>query len=170
MIKLLNTSYPFLLGKKETFRVIFLIGIFVFLVCLLFRPFGLNNYSLNKLFLLSLINGLVVVCSLLISQRAFSYFFRNQNENNWTILKEVAAYFWHLMVLCLIVFLFNYTLDPSGGRASDWLLFSVTRVLLASFVIIPIVVLLKKNFILIKTHRDQVKIAQIIKQKSKQEP
>lgn len=169
MLYFLNTPYPFFLNKRETFWVIALIGIFVFVICLLLRPFGLSAYPIPKLLLLSLINGLVVFFSLLISQALFSHFNRGQDEENWTVLKEIIVYFWHLLMLSIIIFLFNYFLDPAEGKASDWFLFSMTRPLIASLIIIPLIILLKRNFILQKNVRDQLKINKIIDTKIKVE-
>ena len=165
ILKLFNKKYPYFLNKREAFTVIGVVGVFVFLFCMIFRPFELSGYNTKELILISIVNALVIIISLSVSQVVFSFFIKNQDEENWTVLKEVISYLWHILILFLFTYLFNSYLNSEQINILEKLLFVGKRLLVASFIIGPLIILLKRNFILQKNNRHTSEIDKIIKTK-----
>ncbi len=169
MLSIINKPYPYFLNKQETVKVILIIAVFTFLICLILKPFELRMYPFWQLLLVSILNALLVFFSLTFSQLVFSYFNSSQNEENWTILKEIFTFFWHLLVLGIFAYLINWVLDPTKSNISAWFTYSFVRPLLGAVFILPLVIFLKRFFILQKDNRDLKKISSIIKEKRKKE-
>lgn len=164
MIYHLHKQYPFFLNRKESFSIMAVIGLLVFAIYMVFKPYGLNTITLQELFFIALINGAFVFLTLACSHFILLFLaLKHQKEENWTILKEILVYIWHLVFYGGTAFLTSYVFDL--GNREDWSIVAVEIPLLLSIFIIPLVLLLKKNFVLQKNTRDIQKIDTLLVQK-----
>lgn len=105
---LLSQPYPAYQQNAQKWRLVFLIGGFVFLFLVVFQPFGLSDLPANKILVLfgyGLITSMVIWLLNFPLQKVYPRFFK---EKNWTVLKELA--FNALIIMTIAIANWYYTI------------------------------------------------------------
>lgn len=109
-ISLLNQPIVKSKFKKEIYFSIF-IGLSVFIILLVFQPFGTNNFNDdNKVFILfgyGIIISLGYIIFAFIFPLIFKRFYHNNNNNNWTIGNELLHYVFVFFLIIVLTYFYR---------------------------------------------------------------
>lgn len=106
LFKNLNSPYPFGSDFKESLKVIFFIGIVVFLLVLFFRSETYtNNGPISQRLLISSYFGIISLIIPIINTLIFHWIITPEKEQKWKVKNEIILYMLHFLGISLANFL-----------------------------------------------------------------
>jgi DNA-binding LytR/AlgR family response regulator len=155
--------------NSSSLKMSFIAGVCVFGVLYFFQPFGINELSSNKVFVLSIQYAIVTILFSLLCNTAIPFLFpKFFTDVRWTVLYEIVF----LLLLILIVAFGNilFTAFQSNSAISATLILKMLKYTLA-IGIIPIVisVLIKQQQLLMKYSKGATEMEVFITEKNTQQ-
>jgi DNA-binding LytR/AlgR family response regulator len=162
MFTYLFQPFPSQKTLKQTVAMGFIAGLFVFAVFYFLKPFGLKDYSDNKVARIGLQYALVTIFTSLIISVLTPYLFPNLfNEKHWKVWHEVV----YLLVLILVIAMGNvllsvYLFNVKLTIAFVFAIIKYTLIIGATPILIS--VLLKQQRLLSKYSKEARQIEEIL--------
>ncbi len=104
----LTKPYPFIANTKDKLLIAFIIGLFVFLFLMIFKPFDLYKFTESEVFHFSLLYSsipfLIILINVFIFPMLFNSFFKS---NTWKIYKEIIFIFEIILISAILNWLFS---------------------------------------------------------------
>ena len=157
---ILNKPFPLIKKTKHKIFVSFFISISIFVILLIFQPFGLDDIQYYKpifiggFFVITLFT--VIIC-LFIFPKIFPKLF---NEDKWTIKKDIIFILFQILIIAILNWLYNSTVGKD--ITEQYNIFSFILITISVGFFPTILHVLIKEKILSKKHN---KIAQSITNK-----
>lgn len=108
-MKIFKQSFPYNPSWKYQLTVGLLFGLFIMFFLFVFKPFGLNFYTTNKLLFICSTYGLITFACLFSALSILPIFFPLYfREESWTTGKQIV----HVMGVIVLVGLVNYLVSP----------------------------------------------------------
>lgn len=165
-MNIFKQSFPYTTSWKSQLKTALGFGLFIVIFLLVFKPFGLVAFPMNRLWFISIMYGLItfgcIFLTLILLPIFFPHFFK---EDKWTTGKQIL----HTIVIIVLVGLVNYIFSPflvdTNYSLQDMLWFQGITLAVA-LLPVSIFTLLKQNSLLKKFEQQ----AAILEKKLKEKP
>jgi hypothetical protein len=112
----LNAPFPMPDFQKTKFLISGYFGIFIFIFLFVFRPFGLESFG-NQIIYVSLGYGIVTFLVLVLNQFSFSLILiKAKNDDNWTVGKNILINSWFFISIAIGNWFYDYLFLPDQIR------------------------------------------------------
>lgn len=112
----LNKPFPMPDFQKTKFLISGYFGIFIFIFLFVFRPFGLDSFG-NQIIYVSLGYGIVTFLVLVLNQFSFSLILiKAKNDDNWTVGKNILINSWFFISIAIGNWFYDYLFLPDQIR------------------------------------------------------
>ena len=173
-MNIFKQSFPYNASSQSHLKTALGFGLFIVIFLLVFKPFGLVAFPMNRLLFISSMYGLItfgcIFLTLILLPIFFPYFFK---EDEWTTGKQIV----HTTAVIVLVGLVNYLISPllvdTNYSLHDLLWFQGITLAVA-LLPVSIFTLLKQNSLLKKFEQQAAVLEKKLKEKlepdKKQEP
>lgn len=135
MRSILNKPHPFIFNSSS----VVIPFIITFLVLFIFKPFGFSEFSVQKLVLWSLLNGVIASFCVWLAVKVLKLLFPAfTNEDKWTVGKEILLFFIVIHFIALAFFLLFLTIHSQVGV---WVLLHKVYLRTILISVFPVIVL-----------------------------